>query len=220
MTSHSRVGVFWPSNCKNTFIGKLSDWSTRTCLNSRHTLDSNEFSRIWSLNMKHNFCLTTIPFFVRSSSIFVLLLLLNQSLFAKVVTSEFFNQAAYGSDGPLLTEIEVGTKHIYLLKYLRQGGRDLLKAISKSEFQKIQSEMISFFDINENKNEDSVCERELTYTKVEKEDQVSNRVLCWHALNAEKRMKVSQWIMSLQKNMEVSATFDSVAQINPRHSKK
>ena len=170
--------------------------------------------------MKHNFCLATVLFLARSITIFVLLQLLNQSLFAKVVTSEFFNQAAYGSDGPLLTEIEVGTKHIYLLKYLRQDGRELLKAISKSEFQKIQSEMTSFFDGIENKNEDSVCERELTYTKVEKESKVSNRVLCWQALSAEKRMQVSQWIMILQKNMERRATFDSVAQINLKHSKK
>lgn len=170
--------------------------------------------------MKHNFCLTAIPYIARSFTVFVLLQLLNQSLFAKVVTSEFFNQAAYGSDGPLLTEIEVGTKRIYVLKYLRQGGRELLKTISKSEFQKIQSEMISFFDGIENKNEDTVCERELTYTRVEKENQVSNRVLCWQELSAEKRMKVSQWIMMLQKNMERPVTSGSVAQINLKHSKK
>jgi len=121
---------------------------------------------------------------------------------AKVMKSEFLNQATYGSEGPQLTELEFEGRSIYLLKYLYKGKEDKVKTLSHDEYLKIQKQMSAFFEKKQNLDEDAACERELVYTKVESENRVSNQILCWQDISSEKRMEVSQWISDMQRKVE------------------
>lgn len=121
---------------------------------------------------------------------------------AKVVSSEFLNQATYGSEGPQLTEVEVDGRSIYLLKYLYKGKDDLIKTLSRDEYLKIQKQMNAFFEKKSASDSESACERELVYTKVENEDKVSNQILCWQDINADRRIEVSQWISDIQRKVD------------------
>lgn len=145
--------------------------------------------------MKHN------TFFVQLALI-TLTTLSRGSLLAKVVSSEFLNQATYGSEGPQLSEVEVDGRSIYLLKYLYKGKDDLIKTLSRDEYLKIQKQMNSFFEKKPGNDSESSCERELVYTKVENENQVSNQILCWQDINSDKRIEVSQWISDIQRKVE------------------
>lgn len=145
--------------------------------------------------MKHN------TFFVQMA-LTTLTILFSFSLMAKVVSSEFLNQATYGSEGPQLSEVEVDGRSIYLLKYLYKGKDDLIKTLSRDEYLKIQTQMNSFFEKKPGSDSESACERELVYTKVENENKVSNQILCWQDINSDKRIEVSQWISDIQRKVE------------------
>lgn len=145
--------------------------------------------------MKHNS-------FLQKTTLVVLAMVFSQSLMAKVISSEFLNQATYGSEGPQLSEVEVDGRSIYLLKYLYKGKEDLVKTLSKNEYLKIQKQMNAFFEKKSTDNDESACERELVYTKVENENKVSNQILCWQNINADQRIEVSQWISDIQRKVE------------------
>lgn len=139
--------------------------------------------------------------FFQNTVMVILAVLGSQQLMAKVISSEFLNQATYGSEGPQLSEVEVDGRSIYLLKYLYKGKEDLVKTLSKDEYLKIQKQMNAFFD-KKTADKDEACERELVYTKVENENKVSNQILCWQSINADQRIDVSQWISDLQRKVE------------------
>lgn len=146
--------------------------------------------------MKHNTCLYSAVVALQVA------LFLSPILHGKIVTSEFFNQATYGSEGPELTELEIGGRSIYLLKYLYKDKENFTKTLSKDEYLKIQKQMNSFFEKKNQMNDESVCERELVYTKVDKDNQVSNQILCWQDIKSEKRLQVSRWMSDMQRKIK------------------
>ena len=73
-----------------------------------------------------------------------MILFFNLNVFAKIISSEFLNQATYGSEGPQIAELEFSGKKAYMLTYNIPGKNPLFKNLSQKEFMKLQNDMHGF----------------------------------------------------------------------------
>lgn len=144
--------------------------------------------------MKHN------TWFLRILSSLILTVF-TSTAFAKVVNSEFLNQAGYGSEGPQLHELELAGTRTYLLTYNTTGKNPLFRNLSKKEYLKLQKEMRMILEQASKSDDQEPCDKELTYTKVEKEKSISNSTLCWERLTSEQRVQISDWFIEIRKSL-------------------
>ena len=142
--------------------------------------------------MKHNLC---------SKLFFSILLILSVShtALAKVMNTEFLNQASFGSEGPQLQEIQSKGVRSYLLTFNIPGKNPLLKVLTKKQYQRLQSEMRAF--VKEASSDQGNCDRVISYTQVEEEKKIRNANICWENLPAEKRLRISDWFIEIQKSL-------------------
>lgn len=121
---------------------------------------------------------------------------------AKIIKSEFLNQAILGSEGPQLLEIDLEGSKAYLLSYNRLGQKPLIRSLSERDYRRYQSDMEKILQNAEEvnaKNSNEYCERELVYTKVINENEVTTDSLCWNRLGAQNRVLIGNWLTDLRR---------------------
>jgi hypothetical protein len=145
--------------------------------------------------MKHNLWIKqiTLSFFV---------VLFGTQGMAKIISSEFLNQAMVGSEGPQLVALDLSGTKAFMLSYNLPGQEPLIRHLSEKEFLKLQTEMRKFLKRASGKKASKHCERELIYTKVENENKVSNEPICWADLGAKKRIQISDWFVGVRKTLQ------------------
>lgn len=144
--------------------------------------------------MKHNTCL------IRSLFVFIVLIG-GFSAHAKIINSEFLNQASFGSEGPQLVEMELAGSRTYVLSYNIPGKSPLFRNISSKEYRNLQEQMRKFLNSAKEENTQT-CDHEITYTRVENESKVSNSSLCWSRLTAKRRVQISDWLIGVRKTLQ------------------
>lgn len=148
--------------------------------------------------MKHNTCL-------KQTILSLLVTLICSSGFAKIINSEFLNQAEVGSEGPQIVEMELAGSRAYMLSYNtnKPGKEPKFRNLSQKEYLKIQAQMRNFLkNSGSAKSESEHCDREIVYTKVEEESKVSNQSVCWARLGSKKRTAISDWLIEVRKSLQ------------------
>ncbi len=148
--------------------------------------------------MKHN------TWFFKSLISLVLSLLTSQS-FAKIINSEFLNQADVGSEGPQIVELELAGSKAYMLSYNtnKPGKEPKFRNLSQREYLKIQAQLHKFIkSAQKESSKDQACDRQITYTKVQDENKVSNKSFCWANLGAKQRTQISDWLIEIRKSLQ------------------
>lgn len=145
--------------------------------------------------MKHNICLTQFALAIICS--------LSASIsFGKIITTEFLNQANLGSDGPQIQELDIAGQRTYLLTFNSPGQKPSVRTISKKEYSKLQKQFRTIVKIAESPDEPGIpCAKELTYTKVDGENKISNTTVCYERLAADKKLQISDWFIELREKV-------------------
>lgn len=123
----------------------------------------------------------------------------------KIISSEFLNAAPIGRSGPQLVEVDLEGTRKYILTFTAEGEESPIVTLEKRDFLDLQWDMRKIVTqgiLARRKNKQvkhRVCDKELVYTKVDADKELSSETLCLSDFGPKNQRLVSLWLSEVKK---------------------